>query len=95
MKNKDIRRLLQHLDEPTALQLSERHPGLTDADKDRLFQRIEQNLADPGEMHAPSAQAEKPQISRLENLHSIAAAAACFTPRTVSWSVRARALSPT
>ena len=78
MKHMDIRHLLQQVDEPTALRLSERHPGLTDADKERLFQRIEQNLADPVELPVTSAPEEKPQISRFENLHGIAAAAACF-----------------
>ena len=84
MKKTDIRHLLQNIDEPTALHLSERHPGLTDADNERLLRRIEQNLAAPGEVPAPPAPAEKPRISRFENLRGIAATAACIAVCTAT-----------
>lgn len=79
MNKRSIRKLLRHLDEPTAIRLSERHPGLTDADNERLLRRIEEELAASQSIPAPPPEPvieQKP--CRFESLRGIAAAAACF-----------------
>ena len=78
MKKHTIRTLLQNVDEPTALRISEQHPGLTDADNERLLRRIEQDLAGTADTPAPSAARARRRLSRLESLRGIAAAATCF-----------------
>lgn len=78
MRKKDLIRLLRNTDDQMTEQLSRDYPGMTDAEREVLFQRIEQRLAEE-QAEVGSAEAF-PVIeeSRFPRMFQTAAAAVCM-----------------
>lgn len=74
MRKTEIMDLLRDVDEETAVRLGEQYPGIPDAEQERIFRRIEENLKIQETTQQPMTIAQAPRFSWMRH----AAAAACF-----------------